>query len=433
MTRPTISARVWNFRPSREERFGEIDQAACTNHSVGVRVVFKLLVLPLFLVLCNVSPAQLAGQIQTMKLVTEQAGWTSTGQKLSWTADGGSHWTEITPKLAHKHQTISSVYFLDASVGWVLLKCADDLDSVADEGCWNIAFTVDAGQNWSITPEKIAVPFSREYLQDMPGFSGQSWLQFSDLQHGWEVLDIAHNSATPSSGMMLRTTDGGKTWATTKDLPLAEQFRFINPKDGWITGGPEGQLFVTHNAGDSWSEVSPQKPKDIGEDLGTGMSLPSFEDRQQGSVIVRYSVGPVTGPDLLTVILFTTKDGGKTWRRDATLSRIPTAYAFDAVGSVLIAAPSDTESIPQGEGQCPIRRTLISLRSVGPNQNENQAAASVPLPDGPVMQVSFVSPEHGWAMLMGRLLSTEDAGHTWGEVTPGGPPPNRQVGCVLNR
>lgn len=393
----------------------------------------NLLLLALALVagFSGLSPAQLAGQIQSMKLVTEEAGWASTGKRLFWTADGGRGWREISPKLAHKHQMISSVYFIDASTGWVLLKCADDLDALADEGCWKIAFTVDAGQNWSTSPEKIAVPFSREYLQDMTGFSGQSWLQFSDLQHGWEVLDIAHNSATPGSGMKLRTTDGGKTWAATKDLPLSDQFRFINPKDGWIAGGLEGQLFVTHDAGDSWQEVSLHKPENVGEDTGIGMSLPSFEAPQQGSVIVRYSVGPVTGPDLDTVILFTTKDGGKTWRPDATLARIPSAYAFDAVGSNLLAAPSELETIPQGEGKCPLRRMLISLFSSGPHRPVTEAAANIPMPDGPVMQLSFTSPEHGWAMLMGRVFATEDAGHTWAEITPY-PPPKSESYCVLN-
>jgi hypothetical protein len=173
------------------------------------------LFLSLLLTLCLFydTQAQQAGQIESMKLLTADTGWAATRNKLFWTADGGASWKDITPKLNHKHQILSSVFFLDVSRGWALLSCSDDRDIAANNSCFALASTADAGETWSVAQEKIAHAFSREQLEDGYGFSGRSWLDFVGSQHGWEILeilDIATSSANPSAGEMLRTVDGGK-------------------------------------------------------------------------------------------------------------------------------------------------------------------------------------------------------------------------------
>jgi len=98
--------------------------------------------------LCSSSNAQSAGRIKSMKLLAADTEWVSTDLKLFWTTSGGAQWKEITPKLNHKRQTVSSVFFLDSSTGWVLMHCADDLDPIADDVCFEFASTADAGENW---------------------------------------------------------------------------------------------------------------------------------------------------------------------------------------------------------------------------------------------------------------------------------------------
>lgn len=80
----------------------------------------------LTLCVCSATQAQQAGRIESMKLLTADAGWATTRNKLFWTTDGGASWRDITPKLNHKRQMVSSVFFLDQSTGWALLNCADD-------------------------------------------------------------------------------------------------------------------------------------------------------------------------------------------------------------------------------------------------------------------------------------------------------------------
>jgi photosystem II stability/assembly factor-like uncharacterized protein len=363
------------------------------------------------------TQAQQAGQIESMKLLTADTGWAATRNKLSRTVDGGASWKDITPKLNHKHQILSSVFFLDVSTGWALLSCADDRDIAADNSCFALASTADGGETWSVAQEKIAHAFSREQLEDGYGFSGRSWLDFVDSQHGWEILDIATNSANPSAGEMLRTVDGGKTWTPTKDTPTSDHFIFVTPTDGWIAGGKDQEVFVTHDSGDSWQRVSLPKPSIVGPDTGIGIDLPVFVNEHRGLLLARYAVGPLMGPDLSTLVLFATGDGGRTRKEDRILSRLPAIYSCDLTGSILIAAHSEQVKAPRNGAEPRIAATRLSLYTLGPkDRRRNTVEVSS---QGAALQLSFVDGDQGWANLTDRLLATKDSGSTWVDITPG--------------
>src|SRR5216684_7615817 len=140
------------------------------------------LVLSLVIATClsTVVLAQQAGRVESMKLLTPDVGWAATSQKLFWTIDAGAHWKDITPKLNHKRQMLSSVFFLDASTGWVLLNCGDDRDPKIDDVCFEFASTNDSGQSWSIGHPKIVDPVPQSVIiEDGQGFSGTTFLDFS--------------------------------------------------------------------------------------------------------------------------------------------------------------------------------------------------------------------------------------------------------------
>jgi hypothetical protein len=100
------------------------------------------------------TEAQQAGQIESMKLLTADTGWAATRDKLFWTADGVASWKDITPKPNHKHQILSSVFFLDVCTGRALLSCSDDRDIAADNSCFALASTADAEKTWSVAKDK---------------------------------------------------------------------------------------------------------------------------------------------------------------------------------------------------------------------------------------------------------------------------------------
>jgi len=369
------------------------------------------LFLSLLLTLClfHDTQAQQAGQIESMKLLTADTGWAATRNKLFWTADGGASWKDITPKLNHKHQTVSSVFFLDVSAGWALLSCADDRDIAADNSCFALASTADAGETWSVAQEKTVHAFSKERLEDGYGFSGRSWLDFVDSQRGWEILDIATNSANPSAGEMLRTVDGGKTWTATKDTPTSDHFIFVTPTDGWIAGGKDQELFVTHDAGDSWQKVRLPATADTQPNLGESLTSPAFNSEKEGFLSVHYSVGTVTGPYLTTLVLFGTTDGGKTWKLDRSLPRLPGAFVSATAGSFWVAVRSEPRKT---------QKTELQLYTEGRDGKIAKNIAFVSSA-GAAMQLSFLSQDQGWLDMSDKLLATKDSGSTWTDITPG--------------
>jgi probable HAF family extracellular repeat protein len=376
--------------------------------------------LSLLLTLClfHDTQAQQAGRIESMKLLTPNVGWAATKQKLFWTTDGGAQWKDITPKLDHEEQQVSSVFFLDQSAGWALMHCGDNLfppadpsalksdrDLRRDDTCFEFASTSDTGASWSIMHPKIVDP--SQHPEDGSGFSLGTFLKFVDREHGWAILKRGTNTMF-SSGVMLRTADGGRTWAQLKNvLPLAEEFRFTDPKDGWIAGGPEHDLYVTHDGGDSWQKV--ESLPDMGD------SLPVFENERQGLM-------PVGN------ILLGTDNGGKTWKQSRALTGIPENSVLVIVNSFVIAIHSDLKEErindnPNGSDYW-VTRTKLSLYVLGPDGKVSSDTAEIPVPTaGGTTQLSFFDRDHGWIALSGRLFATKDTGKSWGEITPGGAPP----------
>jgi photosystem II stability/assembly factor-like uncharacterized protein len=359
--------------------------------------------------LCVSASAQEGGGIESTKLLAPDVGWAATNKKLFWTTDGGAQWKDITPKQDHKKQSVSSVFFLNSSTGWVLLSCSDGGDSAVDNTCFDLASTADAGETWSVTHEKIGHTFSRGQLEDGYGFSGQSWLSFVDSQHGWEILDISTNSAHPSAAEMLRTVDGGKTWVPANDTPTSDHFVFTTTKDGWIAGGKDQELYVTHDAGDSWQKISLPVAAGTQPNLGESINLPAFKSEKEGLVSVQYSVGPVAGPNLTTIVLFGTNDGGRTWKQDRILSRLPGAFISEIADSFWIGVNSELLKTLE---------TKIQLYAEGRNVRLAKNVAFV-ASVGAATQLSFLSQNQGWLDMSDKLLATKDAGNTWADITPG--------------
>ena len=212
---------------------------------------------------------------------------------------------------------------------------------VADDTCFELAATTDGGENPLTTPEKIAEPLSREQLENEPGFSGGTWLEFVDEQHGWQLLTVTTNSANLSNGEMLRTADGGKTWTPTKETPTANHCHFINAKDGWIASSDEQIFYVTHDGGDSWRPVSLPVVSATTPNYRISYDLPLFVDERHGYMFVRYLVETTATSDLTTSVLFETADGGRTWKEEKTVARQPEQYFLDSAGSLLVINVKD--------------------------------------------------------------------------------------------
>lgn len=346
------------------------------------------------------ASAQSAGQIESMKLLTDNTGWAATSKKLFWTADNGANWKDITPKFSYEYESIACVFFLNTSTGWVLLAHGGGNDGAAFE----LASTGDAGKDWTMHVLGISGIAGRSAAPDGPGY-----MEFLDAMHGSIDLHVS-SSANFNLGILLVTSDGGMSWDRTPDNPgYFGTVRFVTANDGWLAGGPGGEkLFVTHDGARSWAESHLDPPKELGKAVYPVYGLPVFNDAQDGYLPVSYSGPEDSQPGM---VLYHTTDGGRKWETASLLlglDRVPSGLPVPTavVGHELIVAFS------RGKG------TFVLARS-GHAGRGGAVAASFDAPNAGFAPVSFISEMHGWAIVGGRVVSTSDSGASWIAISPG--------------
>lgn len=385
-----------------------------------MRSVLGTLSIALMLLLTS-SPASHAQQVSpltSMKLLTTTTGWVATGEKLFWTTNNGTHWKEITPLTKHKHQLLSSVFFLNDHAGWALIKCGDDTSPAVDDVCFEFARTLDAGESWSLTRPTIVDPVpARVVTDDGQGFSDTTFLDFVDTLHGWAILK-RNLAVGRSSGEMLRTTDGGKTWIQLRPgtLPAAEPFSFANVRDGWIAAGPDQGLYVTHDAGNTWEALQLPIPKGVSSKLIPIYGLPEFKDEKVGYLPVTYESSMSSA---VPVALFRTSDEGNTWQPISVSSALPDAHPWTPYPSAIVNGALLLATLSGDR---------ISLIQVFAGSQPITHSGTYPVPASAVDKLTFVAPDKGWVLTNHSILSTSDGGSTWKDVTPD---PRHSVHSIL--
>ena len=360
------------------------------------RVVVLGILSFLLVTFCAVASAQ--SSLESMQLLTPEAGWASTGRQILWTADAGAHWRDITPTMGSTG-SLASIFFLDSARGWILLA---DRDRDTGAARFNLASTISAGASWSITP--LNVPD----IDPSRGLSDRGWIDFVDPLHGWLMVRMNGNTAV-SIGVLLTTGNGGKTWESpSPGPPIAGPLHFVTTKIGWLAGGPEEALYVTYDGGNSWQQVSVAVPPQMHSSAQPTYDPPMFSDSVHGFLAVGFS-----GPDDQNqeLALFASNDRGRTWRMGDAFPQETSAWATTATGSSWIIARTSG------------RMLAINTRP------SSKLGASIPPTDvsadigdivgnAPVRQLSFASITQGWALAAGMLLSTDNGGVTWMNVTP---------------
>jgi photosystem II stability/assembly factor-like uncharacterized protein len=381
------------------------------------KIRFNIIILGLIIAvfLC----ANASADIQDMKLLTTKIGWVVTETNLYWTTDAGSTWHNITPP-STSFGHIAAVFFSDTSQGWVL--CCD---TSGKHYRFNVSCTKDSGKTWSMLPvqmpavileaeaKKDAQPRNGENIQLREIYQGTGWIDFLDPLHGWILLQFPVSARLPeeNGGSILKTEDGGKTWRNVSNdvgMSMAGRFHFLTTKDGWLAGDID--LYVTHNGGNTWQQVLLTPPSQVSVECW--YDLPIFKDSQNGFLPVTY-----VSNDL---VLFMTHDGGKTWKPNWVLPKLPdTARALPStvVDSVLITfTSSDTERLltlikvlPDGK----IIKTTTDALHIKGNITPHSLYFSTR------WQLSFINSKQGWVTTnSNQLLSTDDGGETWSVITP---------------
>ena len=203
---------------------------------------------------------------------------------------------------------------------------------------------------------------------------------FLSTQKGWAV---------GGSGIILHTTDGGKTWQLQQSgVPEAlQRIVFVDENHGWIGG--QGVLLRTENGGKSWQVIreGDLQPSRSGARSYGSIRAIHFIDPKQGWV------GVDRGQILRTT------DGGKTWTPQQTGTTQQSITDLHFINS------------KEGWAVAPQRRTggLILHTVDGGDYWEIQAKTHQRC-----IGVHFLNATSGWVIMEnGTSLLTTDGGESW--------------------
>ena len=222
------------------------------------------------------SPALVS--LFSVKAVSAATGWAAGGDGQATqpvvirTADSGKTWQEVTGNLAD-----CDVYCIDA---------VDDMQAWVGTAAGELFSTANGGTTW--TRQSYPAPVS-------PFMNG---VKFINRLTGYAMGDPPAGS---SRFVVLKTTDGGTTWAHTPSEPVGiageagwnNSFWWTDAQHGWI-GTNSSKVWRTTDGGATWSSGNTGSAWSVGVAFGgadTGIAV------HYDGVIAR------------------TVDGGATWRR----------------------------------------------------------------------------------------------------------------------
>lgn len=281
-----------------------------------------------------------------------QEGWmVGAGGAILHTQDGGRNWLfqrNIQGYNAANPGIFWAVTFKNQRLGWVL--------SSTSPVVWR---TTDGGQFWQAESLPSGVP--------SPGTK----VSFADTLSGWIVCPGL------STGYILASTDGGRTWSIQIQIPshFYEGVFAGSPRQCWAVGY-SGWVTRTTDGGQNWLEQQIA-------------SQPSLYDVHFSDTLYGWACGYAGA-------IFYTTDGGISW----TAQTSGTARALQA-----LAFLDRSKGFAVGD-----TGTLLKTTDGGANWTLIPTGIDVEL-----AAISFGDSLHGWAIGVegGAILETGDGGSTW--------------------
>ena len=168
------------------------------------------------------------GALTGVQFVSAHRGWVVGHGEIIATTDGGLHWTtQLKGDLG-----LASVDFVDGSHGWAV-------------GARHLLVTTDGGSHWTALPEQCKAIRQVHFVSPKVGFA---------IAGGIDLSGAPSPLAPVRRGVLLTTSDGGRTWHRATAPADAQSVCFGTPKRGWL--GADGALFRTIDGGRSWQPTS---------------------------------------------------------------------------------------------------------------------------------------------------------------------------------
>jgi len=363
------------------------------------------------------------------------------------TTDGGRSWSLLgRPGFAtstsqkNTYYPIYAVQFVDANIGFAALGPLSGPQVSPDNfgPQFQLFGTEDGGRSWKVLTKQVATqPCKAQYVELGNGNYPLTPMKFANATTAW-------------ARGALRTTDGGAHWRDVSSAGLREGAStplyppgyvdvYLDGDHAWQAGiygstttcSDHITAFATSDGGKTWLQSKPIA-LDLPSGYRTGTLQMGFPTAQSGWLAVPAGIQTPSswGPEINVEYLFTTSDGGLTWRRVATIDA--------SVSKGLPLAPNCRQ--PQ-LGQITFSSATAGWMAIGcvPSKllvtkdgGATWTAQSVTLPcECSVQLPTFVDPKHGFMQVYGSgggktpsgpsgptVVSTSDGGATWQALPP---------------
>jgi photosystem II stability/assembly factor-like uncharacterized protein len=216
---------------------------------------------------------RVCNSINGIHFIDENIGFAARNNRLvSKTTDGAATWTKIIPDTNVTGLVNTGVYFFDESNGYVAGRVASNVDVIYK--------TTDGGINWNLTTNTAMENLNYISFADTDkgaavgqdskilytANAGSSWqtAAFAGLPSGLEV-DIlrlefmnADKGVAVGQNCIFTTDDGGATW-TYIVVPglnkVVNDVAFKDENEGWAAGD-DGLILHSTDGGKTWTDVS---------------------------------------------------------------------------------------------------------------------------------------------------------------------------------
>jgi photosystem II stability/assembly factor-like uncharacterized protein len=269
------------------------------------------------------------------------------------TADGGATWRRQKFFLSERGVDVA---FADARAGWL----------VTDAGA--VLVTTDGGAAWKVA-DKVALQMKA--------------VAAADAQHAWVVGATGGATEGPGTSVVRSTADGGATWAERKfgDAQLVD-IAFSDARHGVLIA--LDRIWTTSNGGRAWK---------LRRQLGmTVLTCACAGDARHAWVA---GWGTQDGAPLV----YTTSDGGVSWRRLTIDVPVPSADALQARQIAAAGAAHLWVTCAAG---------VLATQDGGKTWALQKVAAGRP------QAIAAADEQHLVATTTGQpVLATADGGQTW--------------------
>ncbi len=184
-----------------------------------------------------------------------------TGGGVITSANGGQTWSWLSDDATFTTNDLYAVFFINAQTGWI----------AGDDGL--ILSTTNGGSSWTTTEALGASALQAIYFTDAThGFAAGQYGSIATTTDGmtWTVVPQQFVSQTlygiggvppgalyavGQNGYMVESPDNGVTWEQVA-APVNSDLQgiwFADPLNGYLVTATPGQIFVTHDGGNSWT------------------------------------------------------------------------------------------------------------------------------------------------------------------------------------